>query len=95
MRRPGRFRYSQFEQVILDFLPESKEIFLGALKRLGASKLTRTVLVGRFEDFDAFFDATMKTKKQAGIHNAAMALRVMAEFAVQRLAQLEIESEGA
>ena len=85
-------RPPEFEQLLLDFLPESKEIFLAALKRIGGGKRPPMVLAARFEDFDLFFDAVMKTKKQANVHNAAMALRIMAELACERLDQLDAEA---
>jgi len=78
-----------FEQMVVDFLPQSAEIFREALKRIKAGTVPPTVLVGRFEDFDAFFEATMRTKKQTNVHNAAMALRMMAELAIERLDQIE------
>jgi hypothetical protein len=65
-----------FEQIAVEFLPQSKEIFLDALKRIKTGSRRPTVLVARFEDFDAFFEAMMRTKAHGNVQNAAMGLRM-------------------
>jgi hypothetical protein len=69
-----------FEQVVIDFLPETKEVFLNALGRIKKRAKPPLVLVARFEDFDEFFEALLKTKNRANVHNAAMAIRRWPSF---------------
>lgn len=81
-----------FEQLVIQFLPEAKEVFVGAIERLG-KKHPPVALVGRFEDFGTFFDAMQQVKKRANVYNAATALRLMAEYAVAHLERIDGETE--
>jgi hypothetical protein len=82
-------RPPQFEQVVIEFLPEVREVFAATLKRLAASKVINSVYVGRFADFNEFFAAAMRSKGYSKVHNAAMGLKIMADLAAERLDQLE------
>lgn len=84
------------------FLPDQLEE-LGAHRRriedamaaiLKRSKEDRFAWVARLEDFDRVFTALVKVKEQRQIHNTALALRVMAELAVERLDQLQAGTEA-
>jgi hypothetical protein len=87
-------RGPQFEQVVVQFLPEVREVFAATAKRLANSKAVHSIYAARFADYDAFFEASMRTKGAAKIHNAAMALKAMADLANERLDQLEAETES-
>ena len=76
------------------FLPADKEQFEAALKRIeqGAKrKSPPSVHLAGLDDFDKFFDSIIAVKEMAGVHNSAIAMRVMATLAVERLEQLETE----
>jgi hypothetical protein len=77
----------EYQELVLMFLPEEQAAFLRALKGV-ENKLKKGVpiFVGRFEDFDRFFAAVVAMKKIKGVHNSALAVRMIAELA---LAQLE------
>lgn len=88
-------RPPQTEQIVLEFLPEVREVFSAAVGKLLKSKTVHSVYAGRFVDYDQFFEGLMRTKSEKRIHNAAMALHAMAELAIERLAQLEGQGDGA
>jgi hypothetical protein len=77
----------EYQELVLMFLPEEQGAFLRALKSVeGKLKKGVPVFVGRYEDFDRFFEAVVAMKKVKGVHNSALAVRMIAELA---LAQLE------
>ena len=43
----------------------------------------------RYDDFARLFDAIIAVKTKVDIHNGAVALRVMADLAMERLAEAE------
>lgn len=52
-----------------------------------------THYAARFKDFDAVFEAIVRTKLKLDIHNSALALLVMAELAIERLDEMESTHE--
>ncbi|MDR3488790.1 MAG: hypothetical protein P4M05_28295 [Bradyrhizobium sp.] len=80
-----------YQELIISFLPEDKEVFRVELERFTekAKKNQPERWIARLADFDRVFDAVVKTKHETGIVNAAMAILAMAEFAMERLEQLE------
>jgi len=50
--------------------------------------------VTHIDSFDRFFEAAIKTKRDLNVHNSAMAIAVMAELALERLAQIEAENDS-
>jgi hypothetical protein len=81
----------EYQEILFLFLPEEADRFLKVLKGI-QKKLDKgtPVMVGRFEDFDRFFEAIVAAKKVRGIHNSAVALRTIAEIALK-----ELEGEAA
>jgi hypothetical protein len=82
---------ARYEEMVLLFLPEDREIVEAAFKALGKSSKPPRVHVAALESFDAFFEAVVKTKERCNVNNSALAIATMAELALERLAQIEIE----
>lgn len=83
----------KYEELTIVFLPEEKQAFIELLGRLEASKKPRDVIVGQIDTFDALFDAIIRVKQQKKVINNAVALRLLAELAVQAL-DAEINMPG-
>jgi hypothetical protein len=85
----------EYQELVLLFLPEEQGAFLRALKGIeGKLKKGVPVLVGRYEDFDRFFQAVVAMKKVKGVHNSALAVRMIAELALAQLEPGPAESEA-
>lgn len=80
----------QYEEVLIAFLPDDRAAFENSLKRVRKSRIA-AAHVARYTDFDAIFDAVVAVKDKRGVVNSALALVVMAELAMERLAQMEAE----
>jgi hypothetical protein len=80
-----------YEEIACIFLPEQAEVFTMVASKLEKWK-RRTTLVGNASDFDKFFDTLIAVKEQRAVLNTALALRTMAELALERLEQLAAES---
>lgn len=74
------------------FLPEDLEVVQRHLDAIKKAPECRTY-VAAYRDLDRVFEAVNAVRKQKDVHNAALALRVMSELALERLAQLEAEAE--
>jgi hypothetical protein len=85
----------KYEAVNILFLPEDREVFGGAMESLakGAAKATR--YVGRLADYKQFEAAIVAVQDSTNIHNQALALLVMAELALERLAQMDPDNGDA
>lgn len=81
----------EYQQLRIDFLPEDATAFEAALKRLGKAGAKQRVLVARYEDFDAVFDTLIAVKAATDTFNAGLALRFMADLALERLEQIDAE----
>lgn len=77
----------QFEEITLTFLPEDARAFLDMLKRIGKSD-KKLHLVAQMAEFDKMFEAIVAVKKKRNVHNTALAVAMLAELAMERLAQL-------
>ncbi len=85
----------EYHEMSVQFLPAEAEQFEAALARIERkSNRAGTVHVARFEDFDVIFDAVIAVKEREDVHNSAIALRRMAELALERLETLA-ETDGA
>lgn len=78
-----------YEELIFLFLPEERDVFEKLLEKVEKVKKKPRRLVAHYKDFEAIFDAVIAVKTKHNIHNAAVALRMMAELAVERLEQLD------
>jgi len=89
----------QWQELRVTFLPEQldalgadrKKIEDGVASLLKRTKLDRFQWMARLADFELVFGAIVRVKEQRTIHNTALAIRVMAELAVERLDQLLTE----
>ena len=82
----------EYHEMSVQFLPAEAEQFEAALARIERkSNRAGGAHIARFEDFDVIFDAVIAVKEREDVHNSAIALRRMAELALERLA----ETDGA
>jgi len=82
----------RYEEVLLMFLPEDKGVLEDALKTLGEKgRKSLGVYAARVADFDLFFQSIVHTKHKLRITNSSIALLVMCELALERLAQTDHE----
>ena len=84
-----------YEELTISFLPGDAAVFNGWLDKIGKSKVAETRLVGDYADFALFFDTLLAVKHTTGVHNTAVALRLMAEMAGGALAAKEAEQAGS
>ena len=63
--------------------------FVDLLKRIEKAKSKARSIVARYNDFGRLFDVLIAVKSKHDIHNGAVALRVMADLAMERLAEIE------
>src|SRR5271166_2733137 len=78
-----------YEELQIFFLPADAAIFTTLLAKIAKSKAAVTRLVGAYADFDLFFQGLLAVKHATGVHNTAVALRMMAELAADALAEEE------
>ena len=76
----------KYEEINLAFLPEEKEAFVALLDRMQQAKTEARWLVAHYDGFSRLFDTIIAVKSKLDIHNGAVALRVMADLAMERLA---------
>ncbi len=55
----------------------------------GKAKSKARSIVARYDDFGRLFDVIIAVKSKLDIQNGAVALRVMADLAMERLAEIE------
>ena len=79
-----------YEELFVSFLPADAAIFNDWLDKIGKSNSAAARLVGLYADFGRFFEALLAVKHATGIHNTAVALRLMAELAGEALAAKEV-----
>ena len=80
-------------QMVIAFLPEEAEAFKALLDRIEKSKKA-AFLAASLADFGAMFDAVVAVKDATGVHNTAVAIRTMAQLAVERLEEMGDDGEG-
>lgn len=79
-----------YEELRINFLPEDAEEFRKCLKRIETHAKKRDALVAHYADFDRFFETLLAIKQGLNIHNAAIALRFMADLAAEQLSTMEM-----
>ncbi|MBI1207236.1 MAG: hypothetical protein GC191_08100 [Azospirillum sp.] len=79
-----------YHELTISFLPADKAAFdgyLSALTKAAKSKKTQPERhVADAANFDAFFDTLIAVKEKYAVHNSAIALKLMAELATDKLA---------
>ncbi len=83
-----------YEELFVSFLPGDAAIFTDWLDKVGKSNAAAARLVGVYADFGRFFEQLLAVKHATGIHNTAVALRLMAELAGEALAAKEAAEAG-
>lgn len=83
-----------YEEIRLAFLPEDYAEFTKALARIKHDGRLAATHAARFADFEKIFDAAVSIKDKRQIVNSALAFAVMAELAMERLAQIEAEIDA-
>ena len=84
-----------YEEITLAFLPEEKQAFVAFLERVQEAKSRARWIVAHYDDFARVYDTIIAVKQKLDIHNGAVALRVMADLAMERLAESEPAKEGS
>jgi len=84
-----------YEEIVVSFLPEDAKIFTDFLAQVEKKKTDSKRLVGHYKDFNTLFDTLVDVKEHAGVHNAAVALRMMVELAAERLEDLAEQARAA
>ena len=84
----------KYEELNLVFLPEEKAAFVELLGRVQEAKSQARWIIAHYDDFARLFDAVIAVKQKLDIHNGAVALRVMADLAMERLAEAEPKKRG-
>ncbi len=83
------------QELVFLFLPEQEEVFVEHLEAIDKSKKTNRTMLAHYDDFGRIFDAIVAVKEKHNIHNAAAALRVMADLAIERLDQEDSDQQDA
>lgn len=82
-----------YEELSIAFLPADAVIFGDWLNKIAKSKSAAARLVGMYADFGRFFEQLLAVKHATGVHNTAVALRLMAELAGEALTAREAADE--
>jgi len=77
-----------YEELNISFLPGDAAIFGAWIDKLAKSKSAAS-MIGLYADFGLFFERLLAVKHASGVHNTAVALRLMAELAGEALAARE------
>lgn len=86
----------QFRDLVFVFVQPEIDRVAEVVKDLENKAKRSAVFLGRYEDFDAFFDAFIKFKEVAGVKNSSTALLLLIEIAEKWIAeQKEAEQEEA
>jgi hypothetical protein len=86
----GGVRYSE---VTLAFIPRELDQVKSWLSSIEEQARKTPTLAARYEDFDQFFDAVVKTKTTLKVYNSAIAVAAMVSLAMERLEQLQAEEQ--
>lgn len=81
-----------YQEVVIAFLPEERAEFVEKLKQL-SEKSKSIVLYAKYADYPRYFEGIIQTKSVIKIGNDAIALAIMAELALERLAQITGEDQ--
>lgn len=83
----------QYEEITLQFLPSEKEAFMEHLERIGKAAEKKTYLMVEYEDYLRLFKAIVAVKEFKNVFNSAVAIRELADMAMERLEQLRAEED--
>jgi hypothetical protein len=80
------------QELTLLFLPAEAEEFTDLVKRIEKKSKRPLTLTAVYDDFDRVFDAIIRVKEGLNVYNTALAFRMMATLAIERLEQIEAAS---
>lgn len=81
--------------MVIEFLPEQHAIFeplLARIEKYAKAPRPPVLHVAHYDDFNKLFDALIRVKDHANVYNSAIALRVMAELAIERIEEVEAQN---
>lgn len=84
-----------YQEMRFFFLPEDAEVVERGLAEIEKAAKKRQAHVAAYRDFDDFFELALKAKTKFEVFNNAMAVRLLVDLAMQRLAQIEAEEAAA
>jgi hypothetical protein len=77
---------------VLQFLPQEKEAFMAYLERLGKPNEKKTYLLAAYDDYARLFETIVAVKEFKNVFNNAVAIRELADLAMERLEQLKAQA---
>lgn len=80
-----------YQELTLLFLPAEAADFIDLVKRIEKRSKRPLTLAAVYDDFDRVFDTIVKVKEGLNVYNTALAFRMMAELALERLEQIDQE----
>lgn len=89
---PLSFQQEPTQDVMVSFLAADKQVFLDNVERIGKYAKKHDVMTAEISAFDDFAEAMFKIKSEFQIINTALALKVMSELALERIAELGDEN---
>jgi hypothetical protein len=63
------------------------------VKRLNKTTKRPLILAADLSDFEHIFDSIIRVKEGLNVYNSALAFRMMATLAIERLDQMEMEKQ--
>lgn len=81
----------EYQELSFLFLPGEMQAFEAVLSEIEAKAKKMRVHVGDLDQFQQVFDAIVRTKRIANVHNASLAIEAAVGFALERIEQLEQE----
>ena len=85
---------TEYQELTMTFLPADAEIFTEYIQKI-ENDARRLHLVADLRDFNDLFDSIIAVKQKKNVFNTALAIKAMMELALDRLLQLEQETEDA
>lgn len=82
-----------YQEISLLFLPSEAEEFVELVKRLTKTTKRPLTLAADLSDFEHLFDSIIRVKESLNVYNSALAFRMMATLAIERLDQMELEKQ--
>lgn len=83
-----------YEELRMLFLPDDAGEFTAAIKRIEKLSKNPPFFVADKADFDKLFDAIIAVKSKMNVHNTALAVKLMAQLALERIEQLTPPEDG-
>ncbi len=82
-----------YEEITIMFLPAEKQVFIDQLLKIEKASSKKTKIFAEYEDYDRIFDAIVGVKQVKEVYNNAVAIRLLADLAQERIEQLREEKK--